>query len=59
MALYLIDYALQIMAQNRGPTILIAMWTTTSITTVFVAARLYTRMRILKSTGIDNYLITV
>ncbi|EED22505.1 conserved hypothetical protein [Talaromyces stipitatus ATCC 10500] len=45
------------MAQNRGPTILIAMWTTTSIATLFVAARLFTRIRILRDIGLDDYLI--
>jgi hypothetical protein len=45
------------MAQNRGPTILIAMWTATSIAVMFVAARLYTRIRILRNIGLDDYLI--
>uniref|UniRef100_A0A093UM92 Rhodopsin domain-containing protein n=1 Tax=Talaromyces marneffei PM1 TaxID=1077442 RepID=A0A093UM92_TALMA len=45
------------MAQDRGPTILIAMWTTTSIATLFVAARLFTRIRILRNIGLDDYLI--
>jgi hypothetical protein len=45
------------MAQSRGPTILIAMWTTTSIATFFVAARVYTRLKILRSFGLDDYLM--
>ena len=45
------------MADSRGPTILIAMWTTTSIATLFVIARLYTRIKILRSLGLDDYLM--
>ncbi|OKL55304.1 hypothetical protein UA08_09457 [Talaromyces atroroseus] len=45
------------MAQDKGPTILIVMWTTTSIATLFVAARLFTRIRILRNIGLDDYLI--
>jgi hypothetical protein len=46
-----------IMAHGRGPTILIAMWTTTSIAALFVVARLYTRIKILRSVGLDDYLM--
>ena len=46
------------MAQNEGPTILIVMWTTTLIATLIVAARLFTRLKIVRNIGLDDYLIT-
>uniref|UniRef100_A0A093VHN4 Rhodopsin domain-containing protein n=1 Tax=Talaromyces marneffei PM1 TaxID=1077442 RepID=A0A093VHN4_TALMA len=45
--------------QDRGTVILVAMWTTTSIATIFVAARLYTRAKIVRSLGLDDYLISM
>ncbi|KUL81321.1 hypothetical protein ZTR_10126 [Talaromyces verruculosus] len=45
--------------QDRGTVILVAMWTTTSIATIFVAARLYTRAKIVRSLGLDDYLISL
>jgi hypothetical protein len=45
--------------QDRGTAILVAMWTTTSIATIFVAARLYTRTKIVRSLGLDDYLISL
>ncbi|KAH8691904.1 hypothetical protein BGW36DRAFT_400054 [Talaromyces proteolyticus] len=43
--------------QNKGPTILGVMWATTSTALVFVVARVYTRGKILKKMGLDDYLI--
>jgi multisubunit Na+/H+ antiporter MnhF subunit len=45
--------------QDKGPTILTVMWTTTSIAILFVIARLYIRYRIVKNPGLDDILITV
>jgi hypothetical protein len=45
--------------QNKGPTILGVMWATTSTALVFVVARIYTRGKILKKLGLDDYLISL
>lgn len=48
------DYALQ----DRGPTLMGVMVGLTVLATVFVAARLFVRVRLLRNVGLDDYLIT-
>ena len=42
-----------------GPTIVATMWEETGITLLFVALRLYTRIRINRTVGCDDYLISL
>jgi hypothetical protein len=42
-----------------GPIIIATMWAETGITLVFVALRLYTRIRINRTVGWDDYLISL
>lgn len=42
-----------------GATIVATMWAETAITLVFVALRLYTRIRINRTVGWDDYLISL
>lgn len=42
-----------------GPTIVATMWAETGITLLFVALRLYTRIRINRTVGWDDYLISL
>ncbi|KAL1967283.1 hypothetical protein VTN77DRAFT_3329 [Rasamsonia byssochlamydoides] len=44
---------------DRGSAILAIMWTFVALSTLFVAARLYTRFRILSTIGVDDYLIAL
>lgn len=43
--------------QNKGPTILATCITMTSLSTIFVAARLFVRARIMGKLHLDDYLI--
>ncbi|KAL1959107.1 hypothetical protein VTO42DRAFT_2894 [Malbranchea cinnamomea] len=47
----------EVAAEDKGPRILWSMWSLTIAATVFVAARLYVRVRLLKKQGLDDYLI--
>ena len=49
----------EIAAQDKGPTILWAIWVFTIASTIFVAARLFARIKLLKNHGLDDYLIVV
>ena len=42
-----------------GPIIVAIMWAETGITLLFVALRLYTRIRINRTVGWDDYLISL
>jgi hypothetical protein len=42
-----------------GPIIIATMWAETGISLVFVALRLYTRIRINRTVGWDDYLISL
>jgi hypothetical protein len=42
-----------------GPIIIATMWAETGITLLFVALRLYTRIRINRTVGWDDYLISL
>jgi hypothetical protein len=42
-----------------GPIIITTMWVETGITLLFVSLRLYTRIRINRTTGWDDYLIAM
>lgn len=44
-------------AENKGPGILAAFWITTTIALVTVMGRFYIRMRVLRSVGVDDWLI--
>lgn len=44
---------------DKGPKILAVLWTLTGLTAVMVAARMFIRLRMLKSFGIDDYLIAI
>ncbi|KAK8862590.1 integral membrane protein [Apiospora arundinis] len=44
-------------AQDKGPTVLVACWTVTAISTVFVAGRLYVRGVLQRKLRSDDYLI--
>lgn len=48
------EYALQ----DRGPAIMGGMVSLTALATIFVAARLFVRVRLLRNVGLDDYLIT-
>lgn len=45
------------MNDDKGPKILSVLWVLTALTTVMVVARIYIRLRMLKSFGVDDYLI--
>lgn len=45
--------------QNKGPRILAVFWSLTCLTMLVVMARLFIRMRVLRSTGADDLLIGV
>lgn len=45
--------------QDKGPTVLAVCITLTAVATVFVAARLYVRGRILSRVGLDDWLIVL
>lgn len=49
-----VEYALQ----DRSPAIMGVMVGLTALATVFVAARLFVRVRLLRNVGLDDYLIT-
>ncbi|KAJ5190730.1 uncharacterized protein N7498_009715 [Penicillium cinerascens] len=44
---------------DKGPKILAVLWTLTGLTAVMVGARMFIRLRMLKSFGIDDYLIAI
>lgn len=44
---------------SKGPEILVVLWTLTSVTFLIVAARVFTRLKMLRNFGIDDYLIVV
>lgn len=46
------------LSQDRGPAALGVMVSLTALSTVFVAARLFVRIKLLKNVGFDDYLIT-
>lgn len=48
-----------IAAQDKGPGIIVTILCLTSITTLFVIARLYTRARVLRAAHLDDWLIVV
>ncbi|KLU91676.1 hypothetical protein MAPG_10194 [Magnaporthiopsis poae ATCC 64411] len=48
-----------IAAQDKGPGIIVTILCLTSITTLFVIARLYTRARVLRAAHLDDWLILV
>ncbi|KAL8364897.1 hypothetical protein RB595_003943 [Gaeumannomyces hyphopodioides] len=48
-----------IAAQDKGPGIIVTILSLTSITTLFVIARLYTRARVLRAAHLDDWLIIV
>ena len=48
-----------IAAEDKGPAIIISMSITTAIATLFIAARLFVRGRLLGKMHWDDYLITV
>jgi len=45
--------------QTKGPTVLAVCISLTTVATVFVAARLYVRVKILSRLGLDDWLIIV
>ena len=45
--------------ENKGPVVLAAVWTLTSIALVTVAARLYGRYRLTRNAGWDDLFITI
>jgi len=45
--------------QNKGPAVLATCITLTALSTLFVAARLYVRIRILSRVGLDDWLIVI
>ncbi|KAJ5626328.1 hypothetical protein N7510_002637 [Penicillium lagena] len=45
--------------QDKGPKILSVLWTLTGLTTILVVARVWTRIKILKNFGVDDYLIVI
>jgi hypothetical protein len=47
------------MAEDKGPAIIISMSITTAVATMFLAARLFVRARLLGKMHWDDYLITV
>lgn len=55
----LMEESITPLRDDKGPTILIAMWTTTTIAAAFVAGRVYTRFNILKAPGLDDFLIAM
>jgi hypothetical protein len=46
-------------AEDKGPMILAVMWTLTLFTTLFVVARWYVRLFLVKSLGLDDWLALV
>jgi hypothetical protein len=44
---------------NKGPTILTVMWAVTTVAVIFVIARVYTRIVVVKNLGVDDFLITL
>lgn len=44
---------------DKGPKILAVLWTLTAVATLFVVARIFIRLRMLKNFGVDDYLIIV
>ena len=45
--------------EDRGPTIFTLLVVFAIITALFIAARLFVRMRLLRNLGTDDYLITL
>ncbi|KAH8704232.1 hypothetical protein BGW36DRAFT_99434 [Talaromyces proteolyticus] len=45
------------MGQASGPAIVAVIWTFVSISSILVAARLYTRLRIVNKIGLDDYIM--
>lgn len=46
-------------SQDRGPSSLATLSSMTGVTAIFVAARLFVRIKLLKNPGLDDYLIVV
>ncbi|UDD65544.1 hypothetical protein AFCA_012721 [Aspergillus flavus] len=44
---------------DKGPRILAVVWTLSTLTTIFVAARVYIRQWLIRNAGIDDYIIVV
>lgn len=44
---------------DKGPRILAVIWTLTGLTTLMVIARVYIRIAVLRSFGVDDYLIVI
>ncbi|KAL5365186.1 Alpha/Beta hydrolase protein [Aspergillus floccosus] len=44
-------------AQDKGPTLLVVIWTLTALTTLMVAVRLFIRTKIIRNLGLDDWLI--
>lgn len=47
----------EIAAQNKGPAILATIYTVTVLSTIFTAARVFVRTKILGKLQLDDYLI--
>ena len=45
--------------QNRGPEVLAVLWTFGAVALIVVGLKIYTRLQVLKETGIDDVLIVV
>jgi hypothetical protein len=47
------------LAQSRGPAILAIGWTFVAVSTLFVVARVYTRLRVTRNLGYDDGLVVI
>ena len=45
------------LTSNRGPSILAVSWTECAVATLFVSARMYTRISLIHNVGIDDWTI--